>query len=315
MNTEKPLLSVVSPVYKAEKILPKLVQRIENAILPITHQFEIILVVDASPDNSWQVIQEIAQKNARVKGILFSRNFGQHRAITAGLDYAQGEWIVVMDCDLQDQPEEIPRLYQKALEGYEVVLARRHNRQDNFFKRSFSKLFYKTLSFLTGIKHDPTVANFGIYHKRIIEVVKSMREHIRFFPVMIYWAGFRQTKIDVEHAPREEGKSSYSFKKLLKLAVDIILAYSEKPLTIIIRIGLSISAIAFLFGIITLVRYLLGKIIVPGYTSLIISIWFFSGLIIAVLGVVGLYVGKTFEGVKQRPLYIIQDTTYTQEKR
>jgi len=309
METEKPLFSIVSPVYKAEKILPKLVERIEKSILPITQNFEIILVVDASPDKSWQVIQDIAKQNPRVKGILFSRNFGQHRAITAGLDYAQGEWIVVMDCDLQDQPEEIPYLYQKALEGYEVVLARRHNRQDGFFKRVFSKLFYKTLSFLTGIKHDPTVANFGIYHKKVIDVVKGMREHIRFFPVMVYWAGFTQTKLDVEHAAREEGKSSYSFKKLLKLALDIILAYSEKPLTIIIRMGLSISFMSFLFGVITLIRYLMNKIIVPGYTSLIISVWFFSGLIIAVLGVVGLYVGKTFEGVKQRPLYVIKETT------
>lgn len=309
MESQKPLFSVVSPVYRAEKILPKLVERIEKSILPLTENFEIILVVDASPDNSWQVIQEIAKTNSRVKGILFSRNFGQHRAITAGLDYAQGEWIIVMDCDLQDQPEEIPRLYQKALEGYEVVLARRHNRQDGFFKRTFSKLFYKTLSFLTGIKHDPTVANFGIYHKKVIDSIKSMREHIRFFPVMVYWVGFSQTKLDVEHAAREEGKSSYSFKRLLKLALDIILAYSEKPLTLIIRMGLSISVIAFLFGVITLIRYQLGKIIVPGYTSLIISVWFFSGLIIAVLGVVGLYVGKTFEGVKQRPLYVVKDIT------
>jgi dolichol-phosphate mannosyltransferase len=309
METEKPLFSIVSPVYKAEKILPKLVERIEKSILSITQNFEIILVVDASPDKSWQVIQDIAKQNPRVKGILFSRNFGQHRAITAGLDYAQGEWIVVMDCDLQDQPEEILHLYQKALEGYEVVLARRHNRQDSFFKRVFSKLFYKTLSFLTGIKHDPTVANFGIYHKKVIDVVKGMREHIRFFPVMVYWAGFTQTKLDVEHAAREEGKSSYSFKKLLKLALDIILAYSEKPLTIIIRMGLSISFMSFLFGVITLIRYLMNKIIVPGYTSLIISVWFFSGLIIAVLGVVGLYVGKTFEGVKQRPLYVIKEAT------
>lgn len=309
MENPRPLFSVVSPVYKAEKILPKLVQRIENSLLPISQDFEIILVVDASPDRSWEVIQEIAKTNPRVKGILFSRNFGQHRAITAGLDYAIGEWVIVMDCDLQDQPEEIPHLYQKALQGYEVVLARRHNRQDRFLKRAFSKLFYKTLSFLTGIKHDPTVANFGIYHKKVIDVLKNMREHIRFFPVMVYWAGFSQTKLDVEHAPREEGKSSYSLKKLLKLAMDIILAYSEKPLTLIIRMGLGISSIAFLFGIITLIRYWLGKIIVPGYTSLIISVWFFSGLIIAVLGIVGLYVGKTFEGVKQRPLYVIKDYT------
>lgn len=313
MEHQKPLFSVVSPVYRAEKILPKLVERIEKSILPITENFEIILVVDASPDNSWQVIQEIAKSNSRVKGILFSRNFGQHRAITAGLDYAQGEWIIVMDCDLQDQPEEIPNLYKKALEGYEVVLARRHSRKDTFLKRTFSKLFYKTLSFLTGIKHDPTVANFGIYHKKVIDTIKNMREHIRFFPVMVYWVGFKQTKLDVEHAEREEGKSSYSFKRLLKLALDIILAYSEKPLILIIQMGLSISVMAFLFGIIMLIRYWLGKIIVPGYTSLIISVWFFSGLIIAVLGVVGLYVGKTFEGVKQRPLYVVKDTTKTEK--
>lgn len=309
MESQKPLFSIVSPVYKAEKTLPKLIERIEKSLLPLTPHFEIILVVDASPDKSWEVIEGIAKTNPRVKGILFSRNFGQHRAITAGLDYAQGEWVVVMDCDLQDQPEEIPRLYAKAKEGYEVVLARRHNRQDSFFKRTFSKWFYKTLSFLTGIKHDPTVANFGIYHKKVIDTVKGMREHIRFFPVMVYWAGFSQTKLDVEHAAREEGKSSYSFKKLLKLAMDIILAYSEKPLTLIIRMGLAISLIAFLFGVITVIRYFMHKIIVPGYTSLIISVWFFSGLIIAVLGIVGLYVGKTFEGVKQRPLYVVKETT------
>lgn len=309
MTKQKPLFSVVSPVYKAEKILPKLVARIEQSISPITSDFEIILVVDASPDNSWKVIQEIAKTNPRVKGMLFSRNFGQHRAITAGLDYAQGEWVIVMDCDLQDQPEEIPHLYHKALEGYEVVLARRHNRQDSFLKRTFSKVFYKTLSFLTGIKHDPTIANFGIYHSKVIDTIRSMREHIRFFPVMVYWAGYSQAKLDVVHAAREEGKSSYSMKKLLKLALDIILAYSEKPLTLIIQMGLGISAMAFLFGLLTLIRYLMNKIIVPGYTSLIISVWFFSGLIIAVLGVVGLYVGKTFEGVKQRPLYVVRDST------
>lgn len=305
-----PLISIVSPVYRGEELLDTLVKRVKNTLKGITENYEIILVEDCGPDNSWNKIEDQASSDARVKGIKLSRNFGQHYAISAGLDLSRGEWVVVMDCDLQDQPEEIPRLLEKAHEGYDIVLARRHNRQDKFFKKLFSKLFYGTLGYLTGSYQDSSVANFGIYHKKVIQTICSMRESIRYFPTMVKWVGFNATSLDVEHAPRTEGNSSYNFKRLLNLALDIILAYSDKPLRLVVKTGLVISFVSFVGAIITTIRAITGDITVIGYASLIVSIWFFAGLIIVILGVIGLYLGKTFEGVKDRPVYVIDKKTW-----
>jgi len=299
-------ISVVSPVYRAEKILPELADRIKRSLEKITNSYEIILVEDCGPDQSWSKIEQLSKIYPEIKGIKLSRNFGQHYAITAGLDYAKGEWIVVMDCDLQDQPEEIEKLYQKANEGYDIVLARRHSRKDGFFKKLGSKAFYRTLGYLTGSEQDETVANFGIYSRKVIDAVCSMRETIRFFPTMVKWVGFKSVKIDIEHSSREEGKSNYNLKKLLNLALDIILAYSDKPLRLLIKTGLLISFGSILFSILTLIRWYNGTIFELGYTSLIISIWMLSGFIVSTLGIVGLYLGKTFEAVKKRPIYIIE---------
>lgn len=301
-----PHISIVSPVYRAEKIIPELVSRIKESIEKITTDFEIILVEDNGPDDSWQVIEEIAKDDEKVIGIQLSRNFGQHYAITAGLDASKGEWVVVMDCDLQDQPEEIPNLYAEALKGYDVVLAQRHQRKDGFFKRFFSAAFYRVLGYLTGSQQDETIANFGIYNKKVIDAVKSMRESIRYFPTMVKWVGFKSTKLKVAHNERAEGETSYNFKRLLNLALDIILAFSDKPIRLAVKLGLLISAMSVVISIVYLGKYLAGHVVILGYTSLIISIWLLSGLIMATLGVVGLYVGKTFEGVKQRPIYIIE---------
>jgi glycosyltransferase involved in cell wall biosynthesis len=305
MSKEKLHISIVSPVYKAEKVLSSVVDRIEKSVSLITDNFEIILIEDCSPDNSWEIIEEITQRNKKVIGIKLSRNFGQHYAITAGLDHAIGDWIVVMDCDLQDQPEEISKLYHKAIEGFDVVLARRFNRKDTFIKKMFSRFFFKILGYLAGSDFDQTVANFGIYNKKVIKSICMMRENIRVFPIMVSWLGFNTAKIDVEHAYRYEGKSSYTFKKLVNLALDIILAYSDKPIRLIIKLGFVISISSFVFAALILYRYSIGDITVSGYTSLILSIWFLSGIIILILGVIGLYVGKTFEGVKERPIYVI----------
>lgn len=299
-------LSIISPVYRAESLLPELIRRIEAAVLPLTGEFEIILVEDASPDLSWAVIEQLASSNPRIKGIKLSRNFGQHYAITAGLDAAKGDWIVVMDCDLQDRPEEIPALYSKAKEGFEVVLARRANRQDGFFKRFSSKLFYRTLAWLTGSHQDETIANFGIYSNQVIQEIIGMRESIRYFPTMVRWVGFSQTTLDVVHAPNEDRSSSYNFKRLFNLALDIMLAYSDKPIRLTVKLGLLVALTGFLFALYTLFRYFHGDIIVAGYASLIISLWLLTGFILVTLGMVGLYVGKTFEGVKKRPIYIVE---------
>ncbi len=299
-------LSIISPVYQAEEILPEFFDRVLAEVKEITQEFELILVDDHSTDGSWEKIEELASFHKSVIGIKLSRNFGQHYAITAGLDHATGDWVVVMDCDLQDSPEEIPNLYQKALEGYKVVLAKRSTRKDSFFKKLGSKVFYRTLAYLTGSNQDETVANFGIYHRDVIQEVCRMRESIRYFPTMIRWVGFKQTTLEVEHAERSSGKSSYNLKKLFNLALDIILAYSDKPIRLTVKLGLIVAFTGFLFAVFTAIRYLQGEIIVAGYASLIISVWLLAGFILVTLGMVGLYVGKTFEGVKNRPIYIVE---------
>lgn len=304
-QTSRPKISVISPVYRAENIVDKLVQLVSHEVSAITEDYEIILVEDNGPDHSWQKIVENAGRDKRIKGIKLSRNFGQHYAITAGLDHARGEWVVVMDCDLQDRPEEIIRLYNKAMEGYEVVLARREQRRDTFFKKLFSRIFYTLLSYLTGTHQDATVANFGIYHHKVIDAIKGMRESIRYFPTMVRWVGFKSTSIAVVHAERDSGATSYNLYKLLNLAVDIILAFSDKPIRLAIKTGFIISFVSLFFAIYNVVKALAGGFDVIGYGSLIASIWFLSGLLMFLLGIVGLYIGKTFEGVKKRPLYII----------
>ncbi|WP_299901537.1 glycosyltransferase family 2 protein [uncultured Aquimarina sp.] len=300
-------ISIVSPVYLAENLVNTLVERLHKSLSSFGDHYEIILVEDGSPDKSWEQIDKICKTDKNVKGIKLSRNFGQHYAITAGLSHANGEWIVVMDCDLQDKPEEILQLFNKATEGYDIVYAQRRERQDNIFKKLSSKIFYKTFGYLTNSKQDASIANFGIYSNKVIKSVLSMKDHVRFFPTMVQWVGFKSTKIYVKHGLREEGESSYSWGKLIRLAIDNIISFSDKPLRLTIRLGLSIASISFLSGIFYLYRYLIGEIKVLGFASIIISIWFLSGLIIFILGIIGAYIGKTFDRVKKRPTYIISE--------
>jgi polyisoprenyl-phosphate glycosyltransferase len=308
MVEDRIIFSVVTPVYGCSTSLYELYRRLCLTLETITPSFEIIFVNDSSPDNSWKAIGEIIGKDKRVKGINLSRNFGQHYAISAGLTYAKGKWIVVMDCDLQDQPEEISKLYQKALEGYDVVYGYRNDRKDGFFKVILSKLFYRLFGYLTNTRQDSHIANFGIYGRKVIEAVLSMNDSLRYFPTMVRWVGFNQASVNVEHAERAEGKSSYSFVKLLRLSMDVILAFSDKPLKLTVKIGVGISFLALVSIGIVLMMYFTGRIEVLGYTSLIISIWLFSGIIIFFIGIVGLYIGKTFENVKKRPTFIVSDT-------
>jgi len=299
--------SIVSPVYKAKTIIPELVRRIVESVSKITDDFEVILVEDGCPQNSWEAIALECQKDKRIKGIKLSRNFGQHYAITAGLDHAEGEWIVVMDCDLQDQPEEIPNLYSKFMEGYDIVYASRTLRKDSFIKVLISKLFYFSFSYLSGIKYDGTIASFGIYSKKVIESVKKMKEPMRAFSPLVRWTGFNSTKVLIDHGKRQGSPSSYNYKKLFSLALDVILAYSDKPLKLTVKLGFLISFSTLIYSLYILTNYGQGVIKVSGYTSLIISIWFLSGLIIFILGIIGLYINKIFESVKNRPLYLIDE--------
>ncbi|WP_041192690.1 glycosyltransferase family 2 protein [Candidatus Sulfuricurvum sp. RIFRC-1] len=300
-------ISIVTPVYGCCGSLNDLYLRLEKTLSSITNDFEIIMINDASPDNAWKGIKELASKDSRVKGIDLSRNFGQHYAITAGLDYAKGDWVVVMDCDLQDQPEEIIKLYNKAQEGYDIVFASRVERQDNYFKRLGSKFFYNLLSYLTDTQQDASVANFGVYSRQSIDAILSMKDQIKYFPVMTKWVGFNTVTIPIKHAKRTFGTSSYSLRKLLSLSIDIMLSFSDKPLKITVKTGFFISSISFMIACIVLMKSLLTGYQVPGWASMMMSLWFLGGLIIMVLGIIGIYIGKTFDQTKNRPVYIIKD--------
>ncbi|GAB1309279.1 glycosyltransferase family 2 protein [Urechidicola sp. KH5] len=304
-------ISFVSPVYNSEKIILKLIDEIHKVMQSINESYEIILVDDRSQDNSWDVMKEISHSNNNVKSIRLSKNFGQHPAIMAGLSMIEGDWVVVLDCDLQDQPKEIIKLYDKAKEGFDVVLAKRKFRKDGYLKKLSSQLFSMVYSFFTNTKYDNEVANFGIYNRKVIKSILEVSDYIKFFPLFVKFVGFKTVAIPVEHSEREIGKSSYSFFKLLSLAFNTIISFSNKPLKLIVKFGLLISFISFVFGLYNLYLAISEKIEVLGYSSIIISIWFLSGILITIIGVTGIYVGKIFDQTKNRPVFIIDEIVKT----
>jgi len=300
-------VSVVIPCYSCAKSLDELHKRLVSALCGIVNRYEIIFVNDASPENDWEIIKQIKHNDDNVTGINLSRNFGQHYAITAGLSYAKGDWIVVMDGDLQDQPEEIVKLFKKAEEGFDVAVGIRHERQDSAVKKLSSKLFFMVFNFMLGYENDSRIANFGIYKKTVIDNYLKMKEQNRLFPLFISWLGFKSTKVEIEHAQRKYGRSSYNYYKLIKLAMTSIVSHSNKPLKFSIKFGLFISFFSFIFGIRIIFRYFFHGISAEGWSSIMVSIWFVAGLLFMNLGVIGLYIGKIYEETKSRPLYVVKE--------
>ena len=300
-------ISVVSPVYGCKACLGELYTRLVNTLESLTDDFEIILVNDSSPDAPWELIKELTRKDHRVKGINLSRNFGQHYALKAGLDHSKGDWVVVMDCDLQCDPAEIVKLYEKAKEGYDVVFTKIKEKQEPYFKAKTSEMFYNVYNYLTGMKIEKSLSSMNIANRQVVDVIKTMNEHHQVHFLFLKWTGFRSTIVEIDHKSRFSGKSSYDFKKRIRLAVNTFLTFSDKPLRIAIRAGFYLSCISAVFMCYKIVNSLLRGHQVLGWASLIASIFFSTGLIISVLGVVGLYVGKIFEEVKGRPLYIIRE--------
>lgn len=306
----QPHLSVVIPVYACSECLPELHRRLAASLAEVSEDYEIILVNDASPDDSWEQMQKLSRKDSRVKGINLSRNFGQHFAIAAGLDYATGDWVVVMDCDLQDRPEEIPRLYRKVQEDFDMVVGVRSNRQDSFLKKLMSRLFFRVFAYFTKSPINNRIGSFGIYSQKVIRSIRQFKEQNRSFGLFAIWVGFQRGELEVEHAKRASGRSSYSFGALVRLAVDSIIAHSDRLLRFAVRLGFFLSSCSLLYSLWLVVTYFVLARPIPGWTSVMVSIYFTTGLVIGVVGIVGLYVGKIFDEVKGRPLYIIESTTF-----
>ncbi|WP_243318220.1 glycosyltransferase family 2 protein [Geothrix paludis] len=305
-----PRISIVAPTYRCSTCLVELHRRIVSAFAGMPgSDFELILVNDGSPEDDWQRIEELATSDSRIKGINLSRNFGQHHAISAGVDHADGDWVVVMDADLQDRPEEIPRLYEKAMAGdFDVVFAQRVFRQDPVMKVLLSRAFNLLINTLSSLPIDPTIGNFSIASRQVITAYRKLRESSRSYGLGILWCGFRVGYLPVEHGARFAGRSSYSLGRSIHLALESITSLSNKPLRMAINVGFSISFTAFLYGLYLILRYLFHAVPVPGWTSTVVSVYFLSGMILAFMGILGLYLGKVFDEVKGRPLYIIRKT-------
>lgn len=298
--------SIVVPVYGCKEALPELHRRLVDVLEKMGKSFEIILVDDHDPQNSWEEIARICAVDSRVRGIKLSRNFGQIRAITAGLDNCVGEWVVVMDCDLQDGPEAIPALYGRAEEGFDVVFAKRVERKDSALTKFLSRAFYKVYEYFTDGTYDASLCNFSVSRRVVIENYCKMREHNRGYTMFIKWLGFKQDAIELEGDARFSGVSSYSFRKKVSMAFELITAQSNKPLRLSVNIGFAIAIAAFCFLAFSVFRRLFFQDVAAGWTSIISSIFLMGGLILAAIGVVGLYIGNIFTEVKNRPLYVIE---------
>nr|WP_232533349.1 MULTISPECIES: glycosyltransferase family 2 protein [Ramlibacter] len=298
------LVSVIAPVYNERECLEELVRRIDVALQG--RPCEIILVDDGSRDGSWGEIVRLRALYPAVRGLRFSRNFGHHVAITAGLDHALGEWVVVMDSDLQDQPESITSLLDKAAEGYHMVVARRLGKRHGPFKRSLSQLFARAMTWLADFEFDASVGVFRVMHRDIVDAVCAMRETPRLFTAMTDWVGFSRTSIDVTHGARFAGETKYPLRKQVALAVRGAIGFSEKPLEVLVTLGFVIASVGLTYALVIAVRALQGGIAVLGYASLMSAILVMGGLAIATTGIVGLYVGSVFAQTKRRPLYLLR---------
>jgi polyisoprenyl-phosphate glycosyltransferase len=303
-------LSVVSPVYNEEACVPELCRQLLAVLPSAVDEFEIILVDDGSRDGSWEAISALSHRYPQIRGLRFSRNFGHHRAITAGLNHASGDWIVVMDSDLQDPPGAIPELLDKTREGYDVVVARRKNRQFHWLKNLNSRVFCYVFEYLTDTPYDSEAGVFRIMSRRVVKALAGLPEVDRFFPALVNWVGFRQSHIYVNHGKRFAGETKYPFRKQMALAVDAMLSFSDKPIISIVYLGVAVATLSLLYATYIVLRGLFGApFSAAGYASIFTAVSFFGGLTIATLGLIGLYIGRIFRQVKARPVYILAEDT------
>ncbi|MGB9715884.1 MAG: glycosyltransferase family 2 protein [Thermodesulfovibrionales bacterium] len=301
-----PDFTVIVPIKNEEENIPELYSRLTTQMEKLgTH--EIIMVDDGSTDRSWQIIKELNARDSRIKGISFSRNFGHHIALTAGLDYAKGDTIIFIDGDLQDPPEEIPKLYAKFKEGYDLVYGIRTKRQDNIFKKIPSYLFWWILRKFSDVNMPQGQTMLRIMSRRIADVIREMREHARFIHGMMAWAGYTASTVEIKHNPRLKGKTKYNLPGMFKLAFHAVTSFSTVPLRLATYLGFISSFISLVVGIYFIYLKIFYGIPVLGYASIIVSIFFVGGIQLLVLGIFGEYLGRTYQEVQKRPLYIIKE--------
>lgn len=303
-------ISVVVPVFNEQGNLDELYNRLTKVLGGVLSlNYEIVFVDDRSKDQSWSVIRRLAQEDRRVTGLRFSRNFGHHLALTAGLDYSAGQAVVIMDADLQDQPEEIEKLYAKYQTGYDVVYAIREERQFGFFKNVSSRVFLWLLNKLVDVDPPINTHIFRIMSRRVVDSLKSFRERERFITGLVSFVGFRQIGVPVEHGKRFSGKTKYTLHKMIRLAVVSITAFSYRPLRLASIFGFFFSFTGFMLIMILVYRRFAIGLGVEGWTSLAVIVIFMSGVQLLLLGLQGEYIGRIYGEIKGRPIYIMDENT------
>ncbi len=306
-NGNEVAISVVLPVYKSADCLEELYQRLTAVVSQLAENYELIFVEDGSPDSSWQQIQSLSKRDSRVRGVKLSRNFGQHCAISAGLRASRGKSVVVMDADLQDPPEEIPRLLALANQGTDIVLAKRRSRKFSLWRNVCATVYFKLLNSFAQSNIDGSCATFSVLSRPVVNAYLTLNDSSRHYLFILFWLGFERQSIEYEHGSRLHGESSYNFSKLVQHAMQGIYFQSNKLLEIIVWLGLLIvlvgcvSTAALLFGC--------ALALTPGWMVVGAILFLLGGINLTALGLVGLYVGQTFEQVKGRPLYIIEQET------
>ncbi len=313
---DKILCSVIVPMYNEEEVITETYKRLTKVMDGIGKNYEIIFINDGSRDNTRAIISEFCKNNKKIKMIDFARNFGHQIAITAGMDYAAGECMVIIDGDLQDPPELIPDMIKIWRNGYDVVYGKRKSRYgETFFKKITAKAYYRILRGLTNVEIPVDTGDFRLIDRKVCDALKQLPERSRYVRGLMSWVGFKQIAIEFERSERFAGETKYPLKKMLKLAMDGIMSFSYKPLKLASYIGAILSGISFLY----LIFVLFQKLFFPetaqsGWTSLIAVSLFFNGIILLMLGIIGEYIGRIYEEAKGRPLYIISELKNMEER-
>lgn len=307
-------LSIVVPVFNEEEIIEQLVSRMAAAAKSITEDYEIIFVNDGSKDKTLPYLKEHCSKDERLHYISFSRNFGHQIAISAGMDLSSGEAIVTIDGDLQDPPELIPEMYQEYKDGFKVVYAKRSKRKgESFFKLFTAKAFYRLMARLVSFEIPLDVGDFRLISRDVLEYLKKMKEYDKYIRGQIAWLGFKSTYVMFERDERQFGTTNYPFKKMLRLAFNGITAFSDSPLKIATNLGFVVCFISFLIGVYALYGFFFEQNTLPGWASTIISITFLGGVQLLSLGIIGEYISRIINNVRDRPLYVIDQTSIDQK--
>lgn len=308
MTNEKVKYSIVIPVFNEEEVIEHTYERIKTVMKNADGNYELLFINDGSRDRSVEILLNLSEQDNRIKIVDFSRNFGHQIAITAGMDYALGDAIVIIDADLQDPPELILEMIQKWKEGYDVVYAKRTARKgETFFKKQTASAFYRTLRAMTEIEIPIDTGDFRLIDRKVCNQMKNIHEKNRFVRGLVSWVGFKQSAVEYERDERFAGETKYPLKRMLKLSLDGITSFSYKPLKLANYLGASLSVIGFVYMLIVLYQKLFTTTTVTGWSSIIVIQLFFSGITLMMLGVIGEYIGRIYDEAKGRPLYIVKD--------